>query len=151
MKTYDAKDIILIVGGLPIDAGRDAGNFLSIAADTPEYTKTVGADGEVVVNRSNDRSRNVTITLMQSSLSNAALSGFLSTDRIAEGGVGYPFIMRHRGQLTTVVATRAKLTNGPGSAGTEYGQEVGTHQWELVLTGVREFYGGMTETPLAPI
>lgn len=141
MKTYDSNEIIVILGTHIVDAGRDNGDFLTFATDADEYTKTVGADGEVVLNRSNDRSINATLTLLKTSLSNDYLSALVSADRLKPGGNTYAFAVRQTGG-TTLITAQAKITVTPRS-NAAWGPEVGTYQWGFVLANVVEFYGGL--------
>ena len=150
MKTYDAKEIIIIVGAHIVQSGRDSGEFLALSATNPEYTETLGADGELVLNRTNDRTRSATVTLMKSSLSNDFFSSLVAMDRRAPGGISYPFVVRHVGNTTILVAETAKIMETPGS-NAAWGQELGTYQWVFKLSNVTEFYGGMFNNPLAPV
>lgn len=143
MCTYDANEIIITVSAYPISAGRDQGEFLALATDTDEYTKTVGAGGETVLNRSNDGSVNATLTLMKSSLSNDFLSGLVTLDRQTPGGIIYPFMVKHVSGSSVLVAEKAKIVRTPRSSAS-YGQEVGTYEWGLVLSNVVDFFGGQT-------
>jgi hypothetical protein len=79
--TYDFKKVVLTFGGVPID-GYAEGSVINVeASDGEEYKKKVGADGEVSWSKSNNNTHKVTITLKQSSTSNAYLSSIHNTDR----------------------------------------------------------------------
>jgi hypothetical protein len=80
---FDPKKVIIIFGGVPIDGYAD-GAFAELAASNADgFTRQVGADGEVMRVMSNDNTHTLTITLMQSSLSNQALSVIRNTDKLA--------------------------------------------------------------------
>jgi len=79
---YDPKKVVITFGGVPIQGFAD-GDFIEIAADDADgFKKQVGADGEVARAQSNNNTHNVTITLMQSSLSNPYLSNIRNTDKL---------------------------------------------------------------------
>lgn len=87
VKTYDAKFVIITFNGVPITGFAD-GTFVSVAPSSDMYTKVVGADGAVARSRSNDDTAEVTITLMQTSLSNDFLSTQMLLDRTLNAGKG---------------------------------------------------------------
>ena len=68
----------LIFGAIDI-SGLTNGVFISVERDTDAFTKVVGADGEGMRSKSNDKSATITITLMQSSSSNDALSAIAAS------------------------------------------------------------------------
>jgi hypothetical protein len=79
---FDPKKVIIVFGGTPIDGYAD-GDFAELAANAGDgFIKQVGADGEVARAQSNDNTHSLTITLMQSSLGNAILSGIRNTDKL---------------------------------------------------------------------
>lgn len=86
-KTYDPKQVIVIFKGVPIVGFAD-GTFVSITPAGDRYTKQVGADGEVARGKSNDYTSEVTITLMQTSISNDYLNSQMLADKLANAGKG---------------------------------------------------------------
>ena len=80
--TYDPKKVIINFGG-NILSGFTDGTFVEIAPnDADGFKKRVGADGEVVRAMSADNTHEITVTLMQSSLSNQVLSTIRNTDKL---------------------------------------------------------------------
>jgi len=79
MTTYDAKMVIVTFGGTPLGGFAD-GTFVNIAGEKA-FKRKSGADGENVRSRSNKNCHDVTITLLQSSLSNEYLSAMNQLDR----------------------------------------------------------------------
>jgi len=84
--TYDPKKVIITFGGIPI-SGFANGTFINVTPSSDRFSKVVGADGEVSRSKSADNTHEVTITLLQSSLSNQYLSGIESLDRITSKGI----------------------------------------------------------------
>lgn len=96
-KTYDAKEVSVIVGGIQIDSGFADGEFCRIEQETDDFDDVVGTDGEVTRSKTYDRRANVTILVMQSSKSNQALSALSNLDRTAPNGAGIvPVMVRDR-------------------------------------------------------
>jgi hypothetical protein len=80
---FDPKKVVIIFGGTPIDGFAD-GTFAELAPNSADgFVKQVGADGEVARAQNNDNTHTLTITLMQSSLGNIALSTIRNTDKVA--------------------------------------------------------------------
>jgi hypothetical protein len=85
-KNYDPKKVIVVFGGVPIGGYAD-GDFIEVAPnDADGFKKQVGADGEVARAQSADNTHNVTLTLMQSSMSNQYLSGIRTMDKMTGKG-----------------------------------------------------------------
>ena len=79
MSTYDPKLVVITFGGTPI-VGFAEDSFVQCDPVEEAFTRKVGADGEVVRSKSNNKCYDVTVTLMQTSLSNAMLSGAQNAD-----------------------------------------------------------------------
>jgi len=85
--TYDPKKVIVNFGG-NILGGYADGTYVEIAPnDADGYKKTVGADGEVIRSMSADNTHQITVTLLQSSLSNQVLSTARDTDKLTGMGM----------------------------------------------------------------
>jgi hypothetical protein len=79
---YDPKKVVITFGGVPLTGFAD-GDFISVSAnDGDGFKKQAGADGEVARAQSSDNTHNVSVTLMQSSLSNSYLSTIRNTDKL---------------------------------------------------------------------
>jgi len=84
--TYDPRKVIVTFGGMPI-GGFAGGTFINVTASADRFTKVVGADGEIARSKSADNTHEVTITLMQSSMSNRYLSTVEQLDKLASQGI----------------------------------------------------------------
>jgi len=83
VKSYDPKKVIVTFGGVPISGYTD-GDFIEVSPnDADGFKKQVGADGEVGRSQSSDDTHNVTITLMQSSMSNQHFSATRAADKLS--------------------------------------------------------------------
>lgn len=85
VKTYDPKLVTVIFGGVPISGFAD-GTFVTVTPAAERFTKTVGADGEVSRAKSNDKTAEVALTLIQTSPSNDYLSSILAIDNASNLG-----------------------------------------------------------------
>lgn len=84
-KTYDPKDISIIVGGVPISGFAD-GTFVEIERNEDMFALTVGADGEGARSKSNNRSGTLKFTLLQTSDSNQYMSALALIDEQSNAG-----------------------------------------------------------------
>ena len=80
MPTYDPKMVVITFGGVPI-SGFAEDSFVECAPAEEGFSRKVGADGEVVRSHSNNNCYDVTVTLLQTSLSNGVLSAAAVADR----------------------------------------------------------------------
>lgn len=138
VRTYDPRNVQIIVGGNPISGFAD-GSFITITPDETLYAKSVGADGEVSRARSNNRSATVTLTLKQTSQSNDVLSALALADNAANAGV-VPFMVKEIGSGSTLVfAQAAWIEDFPDI---DYSKEVGERAWTLATAQTDMFVGG---------
>jgi len=126
VKTYDYKFTVMTVGGVPITGFAD-GTGITVEFSSPSYTKTVGADGEVARTRSNDDTAKITITLLQTSLSNDWLSSLVALDKLANAGKVPVQIKDLLG--TTVLFFKDAWVNERPSI--EFGKELSERAWIL--------------------
>lgn len=140
VKTYDPSNVQIIMGGIPLTGFAD-GTFIDLAFDENQYTKTVGADGEVSRAKSNNRSGTVTLTLKQTSSSNDQLSALYLADQNSNSGV-VPLMIKEIDTGRTLVFTQAawieKLPN------VSYSKNVEDRQWTIAAGQLNVFIGGNT-------
>lgn len=135
-QTYDSKQVIVIVGGNYMQGLAD-GTFLNIVPNADDFTKVVGADGNVARSKSNDASFRVTLTLMQTSASNDVLSALRRSDKIANAGI-VPIQVKDLGGRTLFSAPECWVARPPDS---EFGKELSQRQW-MLDTGPAEYFVG---------
>lgn len=142
-KTYDPKEIVITLGGIPGFAahtvgGYADGTFVKVAFDADQFTKTVGADGEVSRSKSNNYAGSIEITLTQVSDTNDALSALAIIDRATSNGVIPVTVADLRGR-TLHVSTGAWVKKIPD---TEFGKEQSNRTWMLDCETLESFVGG---------
>lgn len=137
VKTYDPKNTQIIVGG-HIVQGFDDGTFIKVERNNDAFTLKVGADGEGARNKSNDKSGTFEITLLGSSASNDALSGFATADELNNGGV-VPVLVKDDNGTTLAEALTAWVRK---KAPVEFGKEITSRVWVIETDSLDILVGG---------
>lgn len=137
-RTFNFKDVSLIVGADAIRGFHD-GTVIEVEPGSDEFTKAVGADGDVSRAASNDRTCLIRVTLQQTSPSNDVLSRNANIDR-ATGSAVLPVILRDaRGG--TLIASESCWVKKLPTASYNKG-EVNGWTWELDCGQCDMFLGG---------
>lgn len=140
MKVYTSSDIVATFGGVPLNSGRADGEFIKIEPITASFTRKAGADGEVTRSRSNDKGAKITITLMQTSDSNALLSAIHLLDITASNGAGVAaFSVVDLGGTSLHFAAEAWIMQ---PADVTYAPEAGTRVWVMECAQMTGTVGG---------
>ena len=119
MKDYSFLDTILLVNGVEMEGYDEGDDVIQMARRNDSATDSVGADGEMTVAISADRSGTVVFRLSQSSSGNAYLSGLTAAQ---ENGSFVPVFVQFKdtrggdlGSGTQGYINRpADMTNGAG-------------------------------------
>lgn len=137
LNTYDPKSVLVIVGGVPLSGFAD-GTFVEVTRTTDMFSKKTGADGYTTRTKSNDRSGTITITLMQTSLSNDVLSGFAALDELSNSGV-VPIMIKDSSGDTLNVSAQGWVRKYPDQT---FGLELNTRAWAIDCADLDIFVGG---------
>jgi len=137
VKTYDPKQVQLIIGLVPISGFAD-GEFINIERDEDTFTKISGADGEVSRAKSNNKMGELSVILLQTSASNDILSAFMLADELANSGV-IPIFIKDSLGLTTLFAAEGWVKKPPAIT---FDKEIGEREWVFDLANVDIFVGG---------
>lgn len=86
MHVYDPKKVTLTFGAAGAISGYADGTFISVEYNEDFFTLQIGSDGQGVRSTANNLSARITLTLMQSSASNEALSAILNQDLLDNKG-----------------------------------------------------------------
>lgn len=129
MKQYDSKQVYLSLADRPISTGRAESDFVTteFAADT--VTPTVGADGEVTVSRSNNRSALIKIKLLATSDGHRLLEQLYAAQQAAQNGAPVSFELRDVLGARVEHAARCVFVKPPA---TSHGATVGEREWSLM-------------------
>jgi hypothetical protein len=136
--TYDPAYVKMTWNAIPI-LGYADGTFVKVVGSADRFVKMVGADGEVARGKTNDTTREVTITLLFTSPVNLLLSAQLLLDTTVNGGMG-PMTIEDLLGGVLFFAPQAWIKKAPDW---ERGKTVGNIEW-IFDTGqiAVETYGG---------
>ena len=112
--TYDPANVIVSIGGTPMSGFAD-GTFVMVSRDEDIFSKVSGADGEVSRAKSNNRSGSLTLTLMQTSMSNDVLSAIAVLDEISN--VNYNVQEVNAKSSSSSAGSCSGGCGGPGTCG----------------------------------
>jgi len=128
-RSYDFSDVQVTVGGLRIGGFGEAGG-VNIEPQSEISMMKMGADGEVVISKLPLPSYVVTLTLMETSVSNGTLAGLLMIQRNAPSGFVLPFAMLDTTSGETVLAGQCVFQNLPSIT---KNKEASEREWKLGL------------------
>ena len=137
VREYDPKGISVIFGGKILHGFSDS-EFIKAERNEQSFTLKVGVDGEGTRSKNNNLSGKITITLMQSSLSNDDLSTFQQLDEQSGAGA-LPFLMSDANGTTLVSALTAWVQK---PADDTEAKEVSTRVWVIETDNMSKFTGG---------
>lgn len=140
VKTYDPSNVQIIIGGHAAKGFAD-GTFISLAFDEDQFTKNVGADGEVSRTKTNNESGTATLTLKQTSDTNDVLSGLALADKVSNSGV-VPLMIKEIGSGKTLVFTQAAWVQKIPDI--TYSKGIEVRAWTIATAQLDVFVGGNT-------
>ena len=137
VKSYNPVDVQVIINGIIVE-GYAKDTFVVVARNNDSWALKVGASGEGVRGKSNDKSGTFTVTLLQSSKSNDALSAMAILDEASGDGVGSCLVKDNSG--TTLHQCETGWLKKP--ADSEHGGEPGDREWVVETEKLLMFDGG---------
>lgn len=125
MKQFSFSNTVLLVNGVEIVGFDEGDDVINLARINPSSAHVVGADGELTLSISADRSGEVSFRLLQTSDSNIYLSGLVLA---AENGAFVPIFIQFKdssggdlGSGTQGFITKpADMTRGTNAQGNEW-------------------------------
>ena len=129
METYIPKDIVLVVGVVPVTGFAD-GTFINVEQVNDETTFHYGIDG-VSRSISGDGAYRITFTLRQSSLSNDALTLMFKTDRQTKGIVPVPLTIQDLNGTSKLASPSIGLERYPAQP---FAKEISPREWSVIAT-----------------
>lgn len=135
---YSFKDVICIVGGIKLSGFAAGDDCVIVARRTDVVTPTVGADGNATIAKSADKSVDITIKLLDTSISNSVLQDILTTsDEIYT--IPVPVQIQDLGGLDTCVCSAAVISKAPDMT---KGAGANTYEWKLFSNTAIIYRGG---------
>ena len=138
LSAYDPALVAVIFGGARIE-GMVPGSRVKVGF-AERFKKTVGIDGEVARSKNADKTLQITIELLQTSLSNDVLMAFHIADDAAPNGVVVPAMVKNLLGTFLVNAPGAWLVGPPKEVA--YGPEVVGNVWVIETGQATSFVGG---------
>lgn len=130
VKTYAPNQVKIVMGALPI-SGLAEDTFVTVAEIGEGIASVVGVDGEVARSMSRDSRLRITLTLMQTSASNAALTALHQADRATDGNGVVPISVTDLRGTSLHASDAAWIVKMPDAG---YGAKVGSREW-VIETG----------------
>ena len=126
VKTYFAKDVDIAIGN-HMASGLGEDTFVSIEKSGDGTSKVVGCDGEVGRSIDPDRSYTVTLTLLQTSKTNAYLQNMYNKDQKTGDGVAALLIKDKKGGL--VLSSNSAWVAKPATR--TFAKALSAREWTL--------------------
>jgi len=138
VKTYDSSQVIITFGP-HIITGDAEDTFISVEEMGDGISSVVGANGEKARSMSQNRSLQVTLTLLQTSKSNDVLSAAAEFDRASHGQGALPMAITDLTGRTLIADASSWVVKKPNS---EFGATVGTREWTLETSNAAIYHVG---------
>lgn len=138
IKTYDSKDVLIVINSLPLLSGFAPDKKISIEFDNDSYSHKADVDGKLVVrDRNNNQSATVILPLMQKSSANDIVNTFLQADKINNKGL-FIFSMSEVGVADLVQGSVAYIMKPPSIS---KGKEADIYEWTIKIPKPNVNYG----------
>lgn len=138
MKTYAPKKVQVVYNGRILTGFMDS-TFIKIQKTSDDYSVHVGADGEGARIESADESGSVTLTLMQTSLSNDVLSAMRIKDKAGDPTGHGALLIKDLNGTTLISAAEAWIRRPPDG---ELANDKGSRDWIFDSTALLIMFGG---------
>jgi len=122
--TYDPSDVASTIGGVFLTGFSE--DLIEFEKDEDSNTFKVGAQGDVLVSKVNNRLATLKVTLLATSSQNAYL------DKLAETGQVVPVSVIYNGTPKETITSTAGVVIKP--AARKYGNEADDREYEIKLT-----------------
>lgn len=138
MKDYSFLNTILLVNGIPITGFDEGDDVIKLARLNPSGSHKIGADGEMSLSISSDRSGSITFKLMQTADSNGYLSGLITAQ---ENGAFIPIFAQFRDTKGNDLGsgTQGYITK---PADMNRGNSVSSQEWVIVAERLDLLHAG---------
>lgn len=138
VKTYDSSQVIITCGP-HIITGYAEDSFVSVEEMGDGISSVVGANGEKARSMSQNRSLTITLTLLQTSKSNDALSAMADFDRASHGQGAFPLGITDLTGRTLIADPSSWVVKKPN---TEFGATVGSREWAIETSNSAVYHVG---------
>lgn len=137
MAEFDPKKVIVSYGPVILGGVAD-GTFINVVRREDSHELQVGAYGDFLFITKNDKSGQVSATLLQSSLTNDALSGVIASQEAGLLGA-LPLTIKDLSGNSIYFSREAKILKPPDAG---YGQTGENREWNFLCGSLQSFVGG---------
>lgn len=145
MPQYNPKEVSISWNGISLNEGIAEGSFINAERTNPDWTDSEGSDGEYTRIATGSEKGVVTLTLTQSSKTNALLDAILQADKFTANAVGGISIKDNQGN-SKVTATTAYLEGPPPF---ERSNGITTNAWRFLCGSLKIRHKGNADVPSA--
>lgn len=138
VKTYDSSQVIITCGP-HIITGYAEDSFVAVEEMGDGTTSVVGANGEKARSMGQNRSLQITLTLLQTSKSNDALSALVDFDRASHGQGAFPLAITDLTGRTLIGDASSWI---PKKANSEFGATAGSREWTIETSNKPVYHVG---------
>ena len=135
MPTYNPKDILVAVNGVPVTGYADGTDVIGVDYEADLIADAVGVTGEGAFVEMNDRRATITLKLLATSLMNDILSGLVA------GNIEFAAAMTDERGTTVGLGAACRIQKLPT---VNFGNEVGVREWNIRCLEWIEHVGGNT-------
>jgi hypothetical protein len=135
-KNFDANQLSVVFGVSPI-VGFATDTALTIETEDAQYKYSRDLHGNVTRYKINNNSAKLTLTLTQSSRSNALLSNYVELDNQSNAGV-FPIYIKDSNSTTLFRSDSASVMQVPTN---EFGEEEKNREWVIMATNNTHYIG----------
>ncbi|HBK52384.1 MAG TPA: hypothetical protein DDZ44_00400 [Syntrophomonas wolfei] len=129
MRTYDPKDVNVIVGGVAL-TGFAEDTFVQAERMEDSFTEYVGAKGEVAMAESNNKTGEITVTLEATSPSVEYLNGL--ANKKGQNAIFPVSVVDLNDDSRVVISGAEARVRKPASH--EYGKEIGEREFVIFVS-----------------
>lgn len=140
MRQYSFLDTVLLVNGIEIAGWAEGDDVIQIERFNDSAMHSVGADGEMTIALSADRSGFFQFNLQQSSESNVYLTGLVAAQ---EAGTFAPVAVQFKDTLGNDLMSGAQGYI-PRPANLQRGTGINSQQWRIVVERLDMLHGGVS-------
>jgi hypothetical protein len=136
---YDPDLVQVIFAAVPL-SGFAEDEFVSIEEDGKIFDFVKGVDGDISRSKIKGVTALLTVTLMQTSKSNAVLSAIVTQDLLSGGGAGVsPCMILDANGVSMFAAATSWVEQRPKAG---YGAKAGPREWKIRVCDFQFFEGG---------
>lgn len=126
---YAFEKVICIVGGAPVVGFFEGDDVITVARNVPDFSMQMGAGGDGLAVQAADQSGTITLKLLQTSPSNAALGLVLEQNKRGVF-IPLPFVLKDAGTNVQLVTAAQCVIVKP--ADQIYGANGTVREWQLI-------------------